>query len=151
MGERPMRILVGISGSIGVLGIHSYLLRLRMQPDVEVRAVMTPTANRFVAAEAIMGGFQFGESAIDRVRGHWQIPDQEYLMPRLRGFTQSAQQLHPGSARRIPIEGEGVLRFGRVAAALDETIGKVGMAGGELPQCLSDDFRSFNHQFFAAQ
>lgn len=54
-----MRILVGISGSIGVLGIHSYLLDLRSQPEVEeVRVIMTPTAARFVsprAIEAILG------------------------------------------------------------------------------------------------
>ncbi|HTG36992.1 MAG TPA: flavoprotein [Thermoanaerobaculia bacterium] len=54
-----MKILVGISGSIGVLGIHAYLISLLAQKEVEeVRAVMTPTATRFVsprALEALIG------------------------------------------------------------------------------------------------
>jgi phosphopantothenoylcysteine synthetase/decarboxylase len=49
-----MKILVGISGSIGVLGIHAYLISLLAQKEVEeVRAVMTPTAARFVSPKAI--------------------------------------------------------------------------------------------------
>lgn len=49
-----MRILVGISGSIGVLGIHSYLIQLMAQKEVEeVRAIMTPTSARFVSPRAL--------------------------------------------------------------------------------------------------
>lgn len=49
-----MKILVGISGSIGVLGIHAYLISLLMEEEVEeVRAVMTPTAARFVNPRAL--------------------------------------------------------------------------------------------------
>lgn len=49
-----MKILVGISGSIGVLGAHVYLINLLGKEEVEeVRAVMTPTAARFVSPKAI--------------------------------------------------------------------------------------------------
>lgn len=44
-----MKILVGISGSIGVLGIHSYLVNLQAEKEVEeLRLVMSPTAARFL-------------------------------------------------------------------------------------------------------
>ncbi|WP_437552546.1 flavoprotein [Sorangium sp. So ce367] len=48
-----MKILVGISGAIGVLGIHTYLVRLSAEREVELQVVMTPTAARFVSAEAL--------------------------------------------------------------------------------------------------
>jgi phosphopantothenoylcysteine decarboxylase / phosphopantothenate---cysteine ligase len=49
-----MRILVGITGSIGVLGIHSYLVSLLSQKEVEeIRVLMTPTAARFVSPRAL--------------------------------------------------------------------------------------------------
>ncbi len=49
-----MKILVGISGSIGVLGIHTYLLSLLLEKEVEeVHAIMTPTAARFVSPRAL--------------------------------------------------------------------------------------------------
>jgi len=49
-----MKILVGISGSIGVLGIHAHLISLMMEEEVEeVRAVMTPTAARFLNPRAL--------------------------------------------------------------------------------------------------
>lgn len=54
-----MKILVGISGSIGAASIHTYLVGLRMEKEVEeVRAVMTPTAARFAnprTLEAFLG------------------------------------------------------------------------------------------------
>jgi phosphopantothenoylcysteine decarboxylase / phosphopantothenate---cysteine ligase len=44
-----MKILVGISGSIGVLGIPAHLISLQVQSEVEeLRIIMTPTAARFV-------------------------------------------------------------------------------------------------------
>lgn len=44
-----MKILVGISGSIGVLGIPAHLSGLLAEPEVEeLRILMTPTAARFV-------------------------------------------------------------------------------------------------------
>jgi phosphopantothenoylcysteine decarboxylase / phosphopantothenate---cysteine ligase len=49
-----MRILVGISGSIGVLGITGHLQQFLMQEEVEeLRVVMTPTAARFLSPRAI--------------------------------------------------------------------------------------------------
>ena len=49
-----MKILVGISGSIGVLGIHAYLVSLLLEKEVdEVHAIMTPTAARFVSPRAL--------------------------------------------------------------------------------------------------
>lgn len=49
-----MRLLVGVSGSIGVLNIHSYLINLRAEPEVEeMRVVMTPSAARFVNPQAL--------------------------------------------------------------------------------------------------
>ncbi|MFL6196707.1 MAG: flavoprotein [Thermoanaerobaculia bacterium] len=49
-----MKILVGISGSIGVLGVHTYLINFLAQKEVEeVRAIMTPTAAKFVSPKAI--------------------------------------------------------------------------------------------------
>jgi phosphopantothenoylcysteine decarboxylase/phosphopantothenate--cysteine ligase len=54
-----MRILVGITGSIGVLGVHVYLANLLGKKEVEeLRVLMTPTAARFVsprALEALIG------------------------------------------------------------------------------------------------
>jgi phosphopantothenoylcysteine decarboxylase/phosphopantothenate--cysteine ligase len=44
-----MKILVGISGSIGVVSISSYLLSLLVEEEVEeLRVLMTPTAARFL-------------------------------------------------------------------------------------------------------
>lgn len=48
-----MNILVGICGSIGVLGIHAYLIRLGAEPGVRVRAMMTSTAAQIVNPAAI--------------------------------------------------------------------------------------------------
>ncbi len=49
-----MKVLVGISGSIGVLGIHSYLASLLAEKEVEeLRIVMTPSAARFVSPQAL--------------------------------------------------------------------------------------------------
>jgi phosphopantothenoylcysteine decarboxylase / phosphopantothenate---cysteine ligase len=49
-----MKILVGISGSIGVLGIHSYLINLQAEEAVEeLRIIMTPTAARFLSPQAL--------------------------------------------------------------------------------------------------
>lgn len=49
-----MKILVGISGSIGVLGIHSYLLNLQAEKEVEeLRVLMTPSATRFVSPQSL--------------------------------------------------------------------------------------------------
>jgi phosphopantothenoylcysteine decarboxylase/phosphopantothenate--cysteine ligase len=49
-----MKILVGISGSIGVLSISSYLVNLLVEEEVEdLRLVMTPTAARFVHPRAL--------------------------------------------------------------------------------------------------
>jgi hypothetical protein len=59
-------------------------------------------------------------------------------------------QSHDGCGR-TPVERNSVLTFRSVAAALDETISKIGAAGSELPQRLRDDFRAFNHQLFASQ
>ncbi len=44
-----MNILVGISGSIGVLGICAHLISLQLEKEVEdIRIVMTPTAARLL-------------------------------------------------------------------------------------------------------
>jgi len=49
-----MKILVGISGSIGVLGIASYLINLMVEEEVEeLRVLMTPTAARFVNPQSL--------------------------------------------------------------------------------------------------
>ena len=49
-----MKILVGISGSIGVVGVHSYLVSLLLEKEVEeVRAIMTPTAARFMSPRTL--------------------------------------------------------------------------------------------------
>jgi phosphopantothenoylcysteine decarboxylase/phosphopantothenate--cysteine ligase len=49
-----MKILVGISGSIGVVGIHSYLVSMLLEKEVEeVNAVMTPTAARFLSPRSL--------------------------------------------------------------------------------------------------
>jgi phosphopantothenoylcysteine decarboxylase/phosphopantothenate--cysteine ligase len=48
-----MKVLVGITGSIGVLNIHSYLARLAAEPGVHLRAVMTATAARIVNPAAL--------------------------------------------------------------------------------------------------
>jgi phosphopantothenoylcysteine decarboxylase / phosphopantothenate---cysteine ligase len=43
------RLMVGITGSIGAVGIHSLLLRLSAAAGVDLRAVMTRTADRYVS------------------------------------------------------------------------------------------------------
>ena len=48
-----MKILVGLTGAIGVLGIHAYLLRLAAEPDAEVALMMTPTAARIIDPGAL--------------------------------------------------------------------------------------------------
>jgi phosphopantothenoylcysteine decarboxylase/phosphopantothenate--cysteine ligase len=49
-----MRILVGISGSIGVVGIHFYLINMLLEEEVkEVNAIMTPTAARFISPRSL--------------------------------------------------------------------------------------------------
>jgi len=49
-----MKILVGISGSIGVLGIPSHLVSLLAEKEVEdLRLLMTPTAARFVSPRTL--------------------------------------------------------------------------------------------------
>src|SRR5450755_2709344 len=63
----------------------------------------------------------------------------------------SAEEFHARSARRILIEGYGVMTVGGVAAALNEAVDKIGAVGAELSQCLRDDFRPLNYQFLASQ
>ena len=49
-----MKILVGISGSLGVLGIHAYLISMLREKEIEeVNAVMTPTAARFLSPRSL--------------------------------------------------------------------------------------------------
>jgi phosphopantothenoylcysteine decarboxylase/phosphopantothenate--cysteine ligase len=49
-----MKILVGISGSIGVLGIPAHLISLQVEKEVEeLRIIMTPTAARFVSPRTL--------------------------------------------------------------------------------------------------
>jgi phosphopantothenoylcysteine decarboxylase/phosphopantothenate--cysteine ligase len=49
-----MKILVGISGSLGAIGIHAYLISLLLEDEVEeVHAVMTPTAARFLSPKSL--------------------------------------------------------------------------------------------------
>jgi phosphopantothenoylcysteine decarboxylase/phosphopantothenate--cysteine ligase len=49
-----MKILFGISGSIGALGIPSYLVNLSLEKEVEdLRIVMTPTASHFLQPKAV--------------------------------------------------------------------------------------------------
>jgi len=49
-----MRVLVGISGSIAVVGITGHLQQFLMQEEVEeLRVIMTPTAARFLSPKAI--------------------------------------------------------------------------------------------------
>jgi phosphopantothenoylcysteine decarboxylase / phosphopantothenate---cysteine ligase len=49
-----MKILVGISGSIGILGIPAYLASLQAEKEVEeLRILMTPTATRFLNPQAL--------------------------------------------------------------------------------------------------
>lgn len=49
-----MRVLFGISGSIGVIGVTGHLQQFLMQEEVEeLRVVMTPTAARFLSPRAI--------------------------------------------------------------------------------------------------
>jgi hypothetical protein len=52
----------------------------------------------------------------------------------------SAEQLHARSARRILIEGDSVWTVRRVAAALNQAVGKVNATGAEISQGLPDDF-----------
>ncbi len=54
-----MKILVGISGSIGVLGIHGHLAGLLAEKEVEeLRIVMSPSAARFVSPQALEALFR---------------------------------------------------------------------------------------------
>ena len=49
-----MKILVGVSGSIGVLGIPSHLVNLQAEKEVEeLRIIMTPTAARFISPQTL--------------------------------------------------------------------------------------------------
>ena len=48
-----MKILVGITGAVGVLGIHAYLLRLAAEPGAEVALMMTATAAHIVDPGAL--------------------------------------------------------------------------------------------------
>jgi phosphopantothenoylcysteine decarboxylase/phosphopantothenate--cysteine ligase len=49
-----MKLLVGISGSIGVLGIPGYLANFQAEKEVEeLRIIMTPTAARFVNPQVL--------------------------------------------------------------------------------------------------
>lgn len=49
-----MKILLGISGSIGALGIPAYLASLKAEKEVEeLRVLMTPTATRFLPPQAL--------------------------------------------------------------------------------------------------
>jgi phosphopantothenoylcysteine decarboxylase/phosphopantothenate--cysteine ligase len=48
-----MRVLVGITGAIGVLGVHAYLVRLAVEPDVTIALMMTTTAARIVDPGAL--------------------------------------------------------------------------------------------------
>ncbi|HEV2851664.1 MAG TPA: flavoprotein [Thermoanaerobaculia bacterium] len=49
-----MRVLVGISGSIAVVGITGHLQQFLMQKEVEeLRVIMTPTAAHFLSPKAI--------------------------------------------------------------------------------------------------
>lgn len=54
-----MKILVGISGSIAVLGMPGYLASLQAEKEVEaLRIVMTPTASRFLNPQALEALFR---------------------------------------------------------------------------------------------
>ena len=74
-----MKILIGVSGSIGVLNVHSYLINLKSEPEVEeIRIVMTPTAARFVNPQ--------GLEALLRQRVYvdpWTEPGPMYSPPEL--------------------------------------------------------------------
>jgi phosphopantothenoylcysteine decarboxylase/phosphopantothenate--cysteine ligase len=49
-----MKVLVGISGSIGVMGIPGHLISLQVEQEVEeLRVLMTPTAARFVNPQTL--------------------------------------------------------------------------------------------------
>lgn len=49
-----MKILFGISGSLGALGIPAYLASFNAEKEVEeIRVVMTPTAARFLQPQAL--------------------------------------------------------------------------------------------------
>jgi len=49
-----MRVLIGISGSLAVVGITVHLKQFLMQEEVEeLQAIMTPTAARFISPKAI--------------------------------------------------------------------------------------------------
>jgi phosphopantothenoylcysteine decarboxylase/phosphopantothenate--cysteine ligase len=49
-----MRVLVGISGSIALVGITGHLQQFLLQPEVEeLRVIMTPTATRFLNPKTI--------------------------------------------------------------------------------------------------
>lgn len=49
-----MKILVGVSGSIGVLGIGAHLISLQAEKEVEeLRILMTPTAARLLSPQTL--------------------------------------------------------------------------------------------------
>jgi phosphopantothenoylcysteine decarboxylase/phosphopantothenate--cysteine ligase len=49
-----MKVLVGISGSIGLLGIPAHLISLQVEAKVEeLRILMTPTASRFLSPQTL--------------------------------------------------------------------------------------------------
>jgi phosphopantothenoylcysteine decarboxylase / phosphopantothenate---cysteine ligase len=53
-GSFAMKVLVGISGSIGVMGIPGHLISLQVEKEVEeLRVLMTPTAARFVNPQTL--------------------------------------------------------------------------------------------------
>src|SRR5271165_5329174 len=64
---------------------------------------------------------------------------------------QSAERFHSRSVRRIPIEGDGVLTFRGMAAALNKAVGKVGLADRESAQGLPNQFRPLHDQLLTAQ
>jgi len=48
-----MKVLFGVSGSVGVLGIHNHLIRLVQDFELELTVVMTPSAARFISPDAL--------------------------------------------------------------------------------------------------
>jgi hypothetical protein len=55
------------------------------------------------------------------------------------------KEFHTRPLSSVTVEGHGVLAFCRVAAALNQAICKVGLAGAELAQGLQYDFRSLDY------
>lgn len=45
---RRRRLLVGVSGSVAVINLPQYLLPLQVAHDLDIRVVMTPSAQRFL-------------------------------------------------------------------------------------------------------